>query len=83
MSTNENIVETLIGLLNHHFEMFVELGEDNVPYVTYAYGKTANSTVRFINDLIGLLEDSDLNGKINYYYGNELDFDTPEEFHRY
>ncbi len=84
MSTKENLMETIVELVNKHFNMTITLGDDNVPYVTNASLKTGDSAAVFLNEMIQAVDQTlDIDGKLNYYFDNELDFDTPEEFHRY
>jgi hypothetical protein len=83
MMLEEHFVETLVSLVNRHFCMEVTLGDENLPTVTHAEPKQGESLTRFLNDLIRLIESAEWEGKINYYFGHELDYDTPEEFHRY
>lgn len=83
VSTKENMIESIIDLINQHFELKIELGEQDIPYVRNSKEKSNGSVTQFCNDLIRLIENSETEGKINYYFENELDFDTPEEYHRY
>lgn len=83
MKTQENMLESLVELMNKHFDMKVMMGERNLPYVQQARERTDGSVTQFINDFIQLTEGLPLEGKMNYYVDNELDYDTPEEFHRY
>jgi|GEM_PF-2066239 len=83
MSTQENIMESLVELMNKHFDMKVSLDEQNVPYIQNAKERETGSVTNFINDFIKLTEGNPVGGKVNYYKDGELDFDTPEEFHRH
>ncbi|RXT15201.1 hypothetical protein [Ammoniphilus sp. CFH 90114] len=84
MSTQENLMESIIELVNRHFAMTITLGEENIPVVTSASLKTDESAVQFLNEMIQTVDQNlGAQGKLNYYMDNELDFDTPEEFHRY
>ncbi|WP_134700459.1 hypothetical protein [Ammoniphilus sp. YIM 78166] len=84
MSTKENLMETIVELVNKHFNMTITLGEDNIPNVTKASLKTEGSATEFLNEMIQAVDQTlGIDGKLNYYFDNELDFDTPEEFHRY
>lgn len=83
VSTQENMIESIIELLNQHFELHIEQGENNIPTVIHSKERSSGSITQFSNDLIHLIEGSGAEGKINYYFDNELDFDTPEEYHRY
>ena len=84
MLTNQNVIKSVIELLNRHFDMTITLGEENVPYVTSAKLKTEGSAADFLNELIQTVDqEKELEGQINYYFDNELDYDTPEEFHRH
>ena len=78
-----DVIEPIIGLLNKHFQMDIELGHKNLPQISHAGIKEQNSLTDFINELIHVIEDLETDGKINYYFGDELNYDTPEEFHRY
>ncbi len=77
------MLESLVELINKHFDMKVMMDERNLPYVQKARERTDGSVTQFINDFIQLTEGLPLEGKMNYYVDNELDYDTPEEFHRY
>ncbi|GIM46369.1 hypothetical protein DNHGIG_19180 [Collibacillus ludicampi] len=81
--TKENLIESIVELINEHFDMQIVLGENDLPIVESAREKTNSSLTNFLNDFINRVDSSDLKGTLNYYFGNELDFDTPEEFHRY
>ncbi|WP_139489583.1 hypothetical protein [Brevibacillus dissolubilis] len=83
MSTRENLIESIVSLINSHFDLNVELGEENLPVVTQATPKQDQPLTQFVNQFIQLVENSDCDGKMNYYFGNELDFDSNEEFHRW
>jgi len=83
MSTQENLIESIVELLNNNFDLQVELGEENLPVVVQADQKNSGSITDFVNQFIRLVENTNTEGKLNYYFDNELDFDTPEEFHRY
>jgi hypothetical protein len=83
VSTKENMIESIIDLLNQHFEFQIEHGEHDIPYVRNSKERSSGSITEFSNDLIRLIEKSETDGKINYYFDNELDFDTPEEYHRH
>ena len=83
MSTQENFIESLIELINQHFHLQVVLDEENVPVVTEAREKQSNSLTQFFNGCIQLVENADTTGIMNVYFEHELDYDTPEEMHRY
>lgn len=63
--------------------MSIQLNEKQIPYVTEAYPKEQDSTLQFLNEFINIIEQDETDGMINYYVDNELDFDTPEEYHRH
>jgi len=75
--------EQLVDLINRHFRLQVATDEENLPVVLHAEAKDEDSLTRFVNDLIQMIEQSDVDGRLNFYTDDELDFDTPEEFHRY
>lgn len=84
MFANQDVIKSVIELLNKHFDMTITLGDENVPYVTSAKLKTGGSASDFLNELIQTIDGEEgLEGQINYYFDNELDYDTPEEFHRH
>lgn len=84
MFSNQHVIKSVIELLNQHFEMTITLGEENVPFVTSARLKTEGAAANFLNELIQTIDQGEgLEGQINYYFDNELDYDTPEEFHRH
>jgi hypothetical protein len=83
MGKDDQMIEALIGLVNRHFQMQVELGEENVPVVTRAEQKTAHSITQFLNGVIQLVENADAEGTLNYYFDDELDYETSEEHYRY
>ncbi len=83
MSTSESFLEALIALVNRRFSMDIQLGSGNLPVVSRADVKSSDGATDFINALIHLIEHAEVDGKINYYFGNVLDYDTPEECYRY
>jgi predicted DNA-binding ArsR family transcriptional regulator len=83
MFNQTEVIEPIIGLLNKHFQMDIELGQENLPRILQAENRSDGSLTEFINELIRVIEDSETDGRINYYFGDELNYDTPEEFHRY
>ena len=83
MSKQDHFIESLVSLVNTHFQLQIERGAENIPIVLHAEKKNQQSITQFTNQLIQLIEHSETEGKLNYYFGNELDFDTPEEMHRH
>lgn len=83
MANQENIIEAIINQLNEHFNMEIEAGEEGFPYIISANIKDTSSIEDFLNNLLAVIESSDTKGKLMYYFDNELDFDTPEEYHRH
>lgn len=82
MSNDRKMIESLIDLLNQSFEMEINL-EENTPKVQNAWLKEEQSLEGFLNGFIQLIEKEDTGGALTYYFGDELDFDTPEEYHRH
>lgn len=75
------VLEEIVGALNRNFDMDIEVGEESFPQIQKATMK--GSTEDFLNEILQIIEQSGSEGKLNYYFDNEIDFDTPEEYHRY
>lgn len=77
----DQMIEELIATINKHFDMDIEMNDDNMPVIKKASAK--ESLESFLNEVLKVIEDTNTDGKLNYYFDNDLDFDTPEEYHRY
>lgn len=79
--TDDALIEELVTAINKHFDLNVELAEGNLPKIKKATIK--GSLEGFLNEVVHIIESTDTDGKLNYYVDHALDFDTPEEYHRY
>ncbi|MDW7673933.1 MAG: hypothetical protein SCK28_05265 [Bacillota bacterium] len=83
MNDVEEVIKRLVALVNRNFDMDVVLDQANAPYIQSVKVKRDSSLEDFLNELIGVIEGTNTNGALMYYFGDELDFDTPEEYHRH
>lgn len=82
MAKDENLIESIVSLVNQHFSMDITVDQENFPHIQSAKLKD-DDAANFINDMLKTIEKRKTTGALMYYYDNEIDFDTPEEYHRY
>jgi len=82
MSKDERLIESMVSLINQHFNMDITLDHKNCPHIQSAKLKDTDAT-GFINEMIKAIEETETTGKLMYYFDNEIDYDTPEKYYRY
>jgi len=82
MPMDERLIESIVSLINQHFNMDITLDQKNCPHIQSAKLKDTDAT-GFINEMIKAIEETETTGKLMYYFDNEIDYDTPEKYYRY